>query len=139
MRRRRMICMTELMISSLLQKSSGDRARLGRILIQVTYDSELLKNSPSETMTKYEAFRSLISQRVSKPPSAYERVRQWVCGLGGWPPQRGGGHCQINLSRSKKPEAGRATTLPRLHSAIRSPPQLGRSAASIARRDGVEG
>jgi hypothetical protein len=24
-------------------------------------------------MTKYEAFRSLISQRVSKPPSAYER------------------------------------------------------------------
>ena len=83
--------MTELMISSLLQKFLGDRTRLGRILIQVTDDSELLKNSPSETMTKYEAFRSLISQRVSKPPSAYERVCQWVCGLGGWPPQRGGG------------------------------------------------
>ena len=32
-------------------------------------------------MTKYEAFRSLISQRVSTPPSTYERVRQWVCGL----------------------------------------------------------
>jgi hypothetical protein len=43
--------------------------------------------SLSETMTKIRAFRSLISQRVSKPPSAYERVRQWVCGLGGWPPQ----------------------------------------------------
>jgi len=28
-------------------------------------------------------------------------------------------HCQINLSRSTKPEAGRAITLPRLHSAIR--------------------
>jgi hypothetical protein len=27
-------------------------------------------------------------------------------------------HCQINLSRSTKPEAGRAITLPRLHSAI---------------------
>jgi hypothetical protein len=39
----------------------------------------------------------------------------------------------------KKPETGRAITLPRVHSAIRSPPQLGRSAASIARRDGVEG
>ena len=40
--------MTELMISSLLQKIP-----------------ELLKKSPSETMTKYEAFRSLISQSVS--------------------------------------------------------------------------
>src|SRR5437870_4912797 len=38
----------------------------------------------------------------------------------------------------KEPEAGYKITLPRRHSAIRSPPRLGRSAASIARRDGVE-
>jgi len=49
-----------------------------------------------------------------------------------------GALCQINLSQSKKPEAGRAITPPRLRSAIRSPPRLGRSAASIATRDGVE-
>ena len=48
-------------------------------------------------------------------------------------------HCQINLSQSKKPEAGRAITPSRLRSAIRSPPRLGRSAASIATQDGVEG
>jgi hypothetical protein len=47
--------------------------------------------------------------------------------------------CQVNLSRSEKAEAGCAITLPPPHSAIRSPPRIGRSAASIARRDGVEG
>jgi len=47
--------------------------------------------------------------------------------------------CQVNLSRSEKPEAGCVITLPLLHSAIRQPPPLGRSAASIAIRDGVEG
>jgi 3-phenylpropionate/trans-cinnamate dioxygenase subunit alpha len=56
----------------------------------------------------------------------------------------GNGHvliwcCQVNLSRSEKAEAGCAITLPPPHSAIRSPPRIGRSAASIARRDGVEG
>jgi hypothetical protein len=58
-----------------------------------------------------------------------------ICGL----PVFLGALCQINLSQSKKPEAGRAITPPRLRSAIRSPPRLGRSAASIATRDGVEG
>jgi transposase len=47
--------------------------------------------------------------------------------------------CQVNLSRSEKPEAGCAITLPPLHSAIRSPLRLEGSAALIARRDGVEG
>jgi hypothetical protein len=47
--------------------------------------------------------------------------------------------CQVNLSRSEKAEAGYAITLPPPHSAIRSPPRIGRSAALIARRDGVEG
>ena len=46
--------------------------------------------------------------------------------------------CQVNLSRSKNPEAGCAITLPPPHSAIRSPPRLERSAVLIARRDGVE-
>ena len=46
--------------------------------------------------------------------------------------------CQVNLSRSKNPEAGCAITLPPPHSAIRSPLRLERSAALIARRDGVE-
>jgi hypothetical protein len=36
-------------------------------------------------------------------------------------------------------EAECAFTLRQLHSAIRSPPRLGRSAALILRRDGVEG
>src|SRR6516225_1771269 len=48
------------------------------------------------------------------------------------------GCCQVNLSRSGKPEAGCAITLPSPHSAIRSPLRLERSAALIARRDGVE-
>src|SRR5215468_3677013 len=47
--------------------------------------------------------------------------------------------CHVNLSRSKKPEAGCAITLPPLHSAIRSPLRLERSAELIVRRDGVEG
>jgi hypothetical protein len=47
--------------------------------------------------------------------------------------------CQVNLWRSEKADAGCALTLPPLHSAIRSPLQLERSAALIARRDGVEG
>ena len=46
--------------------------------------------------------------------------------------------CQVNFSRSEKPEAGCAITLPPPHSAIRSPLRLERSAALIARRDGVE-
>jgi len=46
--------------------------------------------------------------------------------------------CQVNLSRSEKPEAGYAIKLPPRHSAIRSPLRLERSAALIARRDGVE-
>jgi hypothetical protein len=47
--------------------------------------------------------------------------------------------CQVNLSRSEKPEAGCAITLPQPHSAILSPLRLERSAALIERRDGVEG
>jgi hypothetical protein len=47
--------------------------------------------------------------------------------------------CQVNLSRSEKPEAGCAITLPPLHYAIRSSLRLERSGALIARRDGVEG
>src|ERR1700730_15131532 len=47
--------------------------------------------------------------------------------------------CQVNLSRSEKPEAGYATTLPPLHSAIRSSLRPERSEALIARRDGVRG
>jgi len=74
--------------SEILGRSDSSRSHFDPELVKIP---ELLKKNPSETMTKYEAFRSLISQRVSKPPSAYERVRQWVCGLGGWPPQRGGG------------------------------------------------
>jgi hypothetical protein len=46
--------------------------------------------------------------------------------------------CRVNLSRSEKPEAGCAITLPPPHSAIRLPLRLERSAALIARRDGVE-
>src|ERR1700719_1562305 len=49
------------------------------------------------------------------------------------------GWCQVNLSRSEKPEAGCAITLPPPHSAIRSSLRVERSIASIARRDGVEG
>jgi hypothetical protein len=45
---------------------------------------------------------------------------------------------RLNFTGSKKPEAGRAITLPRLRSAIRWPPRLGRSAALIARRGGAE-
>jgi NAD(P)-dependent dehydrogenase (short-subunit alcohol dehydrogenase family) len=47
--------------------------------------------------------------------------------------------CQVNLSRSEKLDAGRTITLPLPHSAIRPPLRLERSAALIARRDGVEG
>src|SRR5205823_4558736 len=47
--------------------------------------------------------------------------------------------CQVNLSRSEKPEAGYAIIRPRLHPAIRSPLRPERSAALIARRDGVQG
>jgi hypothetical protein len=53
--------------------------------------------------------------------------------------EESGGCCQVNFSRSEKPEAGCAITLPPPHSAIRSPLRLERSAALIARRDGVEG
>src|SRR5215831_4207056 len=48
------------------------------------------------------------------------------------------GCCQVNFSRSEKPEAGCSITLPPPHSAIRSPLRLERSVALIARRDGVE-
>ena len=48
------------------------------------------------------------------------------------------GRCQVNLSRSEKPDAGCVITLPPPHSAIRPPLRLERSAALIARRDGVE-
>jgi hypothetical protein len=74
--------------SEILGRSDSSRSHFDPELVKIP---ELLKKSPSETMTKYEPFRSPISQRVSKPPSAYERVRQWVCGLGGWPPQRAEG------------------------------------------------
>src|SRR5262245_56811813 len=46
--------------------------------------------------------------------------------------------CQVNFSRSEKPEAGCSITLPPPHSAIHSPLRLERSVALIARRDGVE-
>ena len=69
-------------LTEILGRSDSSRSHFDPELVKIP---GLLKKSPSETMTKYEAFRSLISQRVSKPPSAYERVRQWVCGLGGWP------------------------------------------------------
>src|SRR5246127_4861127 len=46
--------------------------------------------------------------------------------------------CQVNLSRSEKADAGCAIPLPPPHSAIRPPLRLERSAALIARRDGVE-
>jgi hypothetical protein len=49
------------------------------------------------------------------------------------------GIVRLTCVEQNKPEAGCSIILPRLHSAIRSPPQLGRSAASIARRGGVEG
>jgi hypothetical protein len=49
------------------------------------------------------------------------------------------GYCQVNLSRSEKLDAERTITLPLPHSAIRPPLRLERSAALIARRDGVEG
>ena len=75
-------------LTEIFGRSDSSRSQFDPELVKIP---ELLKKSPSETMTKYEAFRSLISQIVSKPPSAYERVRQWVCGLGGWPPRRGGG------------------------------------------------
>src|ERR1700758_3831166 len=42
--------------------------------------------------------------------------------------------CQVNLSRSEKPEAGCAITLSQPHSAILSPLRLERSAALIERR-----
>jgi pimeloyl-ACP methyl ester carboxylesterase len=47
--------------------------------------------------------------------------------------------CQVNLSRSEKPEAGCAIIRPRTHPAIRSPLRPERSAGLIARRDGVQG
>ena len=49
------------------------------------------------------------------------------------------GAVRLTRGDQKEPEAGCAITRPRLHSAIRSPPRLGRSAASIGRRDGVVG
>src|SRR5436305_11724008 len=51
--------------------------------------------------------------------------------------QRNAGRCQANLSRSEKPDTGCAITVPPPHSAIRPPLLLERSAALIARRDGV--
>src|ERR1700720_1258084 len=47
----------------------------------------------------------------------------------------------VNLTSGEQNEsgAGCAITRPPPHSAIRSPPRLGRSAALIARRDGVGG
>src|SRR5436190_1451825 len=47
-------------------------------------------------------------------------------------------YCQVKLSGSEKAKAACAITLRPPHSAIRSPPRLERSAALIARRDGVE-
>jgi hypothetical protein len=49
------------------------------------------------------------------------------------------GAVRLTCRDQKEPEAGCAITRPRRHSAIRSSPRLGRSAASIARRDGVVG
>src|SRR5882724_8358019 len=49
------------------------------------------------------------------------------------------GSVRLTCLDQKEPEAGCAVTRLRLHSAIRSPPRPGRSAASIGRRDGVEG
>ena len=42
------------------------------------------------------------------------------------------GAVRLTCRDQKEPEAGCAITGPRLHSAIRSPPRLGRSAALIA-------
>src|SRR5215813_9718986 len=47
-------------------------------------------------------------------------------------------HCQLNLGEQHESAGGCAITRPRRHTAIGSPPRLGRSAASSARRDGVE-
>jgi hypothetical protein len=46
--------------------------------------------------------------------------------------------CQVNLWRSEKAKAACAITVRPPHFAIRSPPRLEKSAALIARRDGVE-
>ena len=54
-------------------------------------------------------------------------------------PLRLAGVVRLTYRDEKSPKQGRAIKLRRLHSAIRSPPRLGRSAALIARRDGVEG
>ena len=74
-------------LTEILGRSDSSRSHFDPELVKIP---ELLKKSPSETMTKYEAFRSLISQIVSKPPSAYERVPM---GVRTWrlAPQRGGG------------------------------------------------
>ena len=51
--------------------------------------------------------------------------------------ERHDGIVRLTRVAQSEPEARCAITLPRLHSAIGSPPRLGRSGASTARRDGV--
>jgi hypothetical protein len=48
-------------------------------------------------------------------------------------------HCQVNLCRAKRARSRSRITLLRPHFAIGSQPRLGRSGASIAKRDCVEG
>ena len=63
--------------SEIRGRSGSSRSHFDPELVKIP---ELLKKSPSETMTKYEAFRSLISQRVSKPPSASPRPTRLCSG-----------------------------------------------------------
>jgi hypothetical protein len=68
-------------------------------------------NYTYEELAKIDGKRALAPARWPPPEP--------ICGL----PVFLGALCQINLSQSKKPEAGRAITPPRLRSAIRSPPR----------------
>src|SRR5215469_14876562 len=64
------------------------------------------------------------------------RERDFAVAGRGEPSRR---YCQVNFSRAEKPKAACAITLRLLHSAIRSPPRLEKSATLIARQDDVVG
>src|ERR1700756_5777565 len=107
---------------TILDQISAEKTKVSERLIRLDADRAKIATQLRDLETA-----ERVLTRVSKTPPA--RRRRSASASEAKASNATRGRCQVNLSRSEKPEAGWAIIRPRLHRAIRSPLRPERSAA----------